>query len=93
MLTSQILRNTLVTFCDISKAFDIISTEILLHKLNIYGILWLANKWIDSYLKTRTQYVEIDSRVSLGLSVRCGVPQGSILGPHLFLIYIYKWHT
>ena len=79
---------TLATFCDLSKAFDTISTDILLHKLNIYGIRGLANKWIESYLKNRSQYVEIDSHVSLGLSVRCGVPQGSILGPLLFLIYI-----
>ena len=75
---------TLATFCDLSKTFDTISTDILLHKLNIYGIRGTANKWIESYLTNRSQYVEFNSNVSSSLPVRCGVPQGSILGPPSF---------
>jgi hypothetical protein len=83
---------TLAIFCDLSKAFDTISHAILLSKLNIYGVCGLANDWIRSYLSGRSQYVDIESVKSSQQSIQCGVPQGSILGPLLFLISINDIH-
>ena len=76
----------LATFCDLSTAFDTINPNILLSKLNNYGIRGVDNKWIESYLTNIMQYVDLDSHISTRLPVRCGVPQGSIPGPLLFLI-------
>jgi len=79
---------TLAAFCDLSKAFDTISIDILLYKLHVYGIRGRANDWIKSFLTGRSQFVDIDSTKSDCLPLKCGVPQGSILGPLLFLIYV-----
>ena len=79
---------TLAVFCDLSKAFDVINHNILLHKLQVYGIRGLANDWFSSYLSNRTQFVEIDSQNSSHKQIMCGVPQGSILGPLLYLLYV-----
>ena len=75
-------------FADLSKAFDTVDHGILLKKLNHYGIRGIANNLINSYLSNRKQYVQIGDVKSSLLNINCGVPQGSVLGPLLFLIYV-----
>ena len=75
-------------FLDLSKAFDTLNHNILLSKLRYYGIDERVIKWFRSYLSDRSQYVEIDNVSSSIKSTNTGVPQGSILGPLLFIIYV-----
>ena len=78
----------LAIVCDLSKAFDVIDHRILLHKLSTYGIRGNVYTWFENYYSDRTQFVEMDGKISSNQNIYCGVPQGSILGPLLFLIYV-----
>ena len=75
-------------FLDQKKAFDTVNHHILLKKLFSYGIIGTILKWFESYLTDRLQFVTFDGTQSEVKSVKCGVPQGSILGPLLFIIYM-----
>ena len=74
-------------FIDLSKAFDTLGHTVLLSKLESYGILYTELEWFTSYLFNRKQVCLYDGEVSEAHSVTCGVPQGSILGPLMFLIH------
>ena len=93
-LTDRILQDidarnlSLTVFMDLSKAFDTLDHSILLTKLKYYGIQDDELMWFSSYLTNRQQYVELDGISSELKPLFTGVPQGSILGPLLFLIYI-----
>ena len=80
-------------FLDVSKAFDTLDHSILLSKLKFYGVSNTPLKWFQSYLQNRQQFVEFDGTCSDTTFLNTGVPQGSILGPLLFLIYMNDIHT
>ena len=70
----------------LSKAFDVVNHNILLHKLEHLGIRGVVLEWFKSYLSNRKQIVKYKMTVSNSLTMKCGVPRGSVLGPLLFLI-------
>ena len=81
-------KYTGLIFIDLKKAFDTVDHEILLKKLKMYGVTGLEHDWFTSYLDNRKQFCRVDGTSSDIRGKNCGVPQGSCLGPLLFLIYI-----
>ena len=75
-------------FLDLTKAFDTVDHDILLQKLNSYGIRGHSNDFFRSYLTNREQFTFINKKKSTTKSINFGVPQGSVLGPLFFILYI-----
>ena len=82
-------KYTLVVFIDLSKAFDTVDHNILIDKLNSYGMKNNSLKWVSSYLSNRKQFMQAGAIKTSSFDIICGVPQGSILRPLLFIIYVH----
>ena len=80
------IKHTLSVLLDMSKALDTINHTIVLHKLKYYGIRGVALNWFQSYLINWRQFVKYNGICSRSQNIKCGVPQGSILGPLLSII-------
>jgi len=75
-------------FIDLKKAFDIIDHKILISKFYSYGVRGVVLNWVQSFFDNRKQYVHFSGDISDYMNIDCGVPQGSVLGPKLFNLYI-----
>ena len=81
-------EHTVAIFCDLRKAFDCVNHSILLKKLKKLGVNNIELLWFKNYPSNRQQFVFLKGVSSSFCTINCGVPQGSILGPLLFIIYI-----
>ena len=75
-------------FIYLKKAFDTVNHKLLVDKLSFYRVRGVANAWLENYLMNRKQYVVVDNQASSMQFIKCGVPQGSVLGPVVFLLFI-----
>lgn len=75
-------------FINLKKAFDTIDHNIMLEKMESFGVRGVGLKWLKSYIRNRSQYVQVGDAMSKPADITCGVPQGSIVGPKLFIMYI-----
>uniref|UniRef100_A0A8C6M161 Reverse transcriptase domain-containing protein n=1 Tax=Nothobranchius furzeri TaxID=105023 RepID=A0A8C6M161_NOTFU len=81
-------KHAIGLFLDLKKAFDTVNHDVLMRKMEKYGFRGIVLDWIKSYLSNRQQYVQINQHKSGLREIQCGVPQGSVLGPKLFIMYI-----
>ena len=90
MIQNELFQGNYVlgVFMDLQKAFDTVNIQILLAKLEHYGFRGPYLDWFNSYLTNRLQFTEVNGASSLSRTVTCGIPQGTVLGPLLFLLYI-----
>ena len=84
---------SLAIFLDLKKAFDTVDHTILLAKLEKYCVRGIKGDWFTSYLQNRKQFCTVDGHRSSAKMVTCGIPQGSCLGPLLFIIYLNDFET
>ena len=81
-------KQTDIVIMDFAKAFDKVNHSLLLHELHHYGVRRQVNRWIAGFLQDQKQAVVVDGAKSDSVAVKSGVPQGSVLGPSLFVVYI-----